>query len=41
MINKKRIHIGCFKTEEEGALAYNEFIIKHNLQEYSPLNVIA
>ena len=40
-INGKQIHIGYFKTEKEGALAYNEYIIKHNLQEYSPMNVIA
>lgn len=40
-INYKNNYLGIFKTEEEGALAYNEFIIKHNLQEFSPLNVIA
>jgi hypothetical protein len=26
--NGKRKHIGCFKTQEEGRLAYNEFAAK-------------
>lgn len=30
--------IGYFKTEEEGARAYNDFILSHSLEEYTPLN---
>jgi hypothetical protein len=30
--------IGYFKTEEEGAKAYNDFILSHSLEEYTPLN---
>jgi hypothetical protein len=39
-INYKLIYIGSFKTEDEAALAYNDYIIQKNLQEFSPLNVI-
>ncbi len=30
-INGKIYHIGVFETEVEGARAYNEFCVKHNL----------
>jgi hypothetical protein len=36
----KQIYLGYFKTEEEGALAYNEFLIAHSLEEYTPLNIL-
>ncbi len=35
-VNKKRIHIGCYKTEIEAARAYNDFVTLHNLNR--PLN---
>ena len=31
-INNKKIHIGTFKTVEEGAMAYDKYIIEHNLE---------
>jgi group I intron endonuclease len=37
-INKKHKEIGCFKTEVEGALAYNKYVIENNLP--NPLNII-
>ena len=40
LFNGKTIHIGCFDTEEEGAKAYNDFVIKHNLQDFNILNEI-
>jgi len=39
-IDGKKIHLGCFDTEEEGAKAYNDFVIKHNLQDFTHLNEI-
>ena len=39
-LNGKSIHIGTFDTEEEAAKAYNDFIIKHNLQDFTHLNEI-
>jgi hypothetical protein len=35
-MNKKQTHIGYYKTEIEAAQAYNEFVIKNNLDR--PLN---
>lgn len=40
VINKKNKHIGYFEIEEEGAKAFNEFIISNNLQEFVNLNII-
>jgi hypothetical protein len=37
-LNGKIIHIGYFDDEREAAKAYNEFIIKHNLQDFAILN---
>ena len=31
-VNYKRVHIGSFKTKEEAARAYDEYILKHNLE---------
>ena len=33
-VNKKRIHLGYFKTAEEGAIAYNNYIIENNLEGF-------
>ena len=33
-INKKRIHLGRFKTPVEGAIAYNNYIIENNLEGF-------
>jgi hypothetical protein len=47
-INKKRIYLGYFTTPEEGAIAYNNYIIENNLEgfilneipeEYQPCNL--
>ncbi len=38
MINRKSVRIGQYKTEDEAALAYNDYIIKNNLQEFFILN---
>jgi hypothetical protein len=37
-LNGKTIYIGYFDDEREAAKAYNEFIIKHNLQDFAILN---
>lgn len=37
-IKGKRIHIGCFDTPEEGAIAYNNYVIENNLSH--PLNPV-
>jgi hypothetical protein len=37
--NGKGKHIGCYATEIEAALAYNEFAIKH-FGEFARLNII-
>jgi hypothetical protein len=39
-VNSKRTYIGIFETEEEGALAFNNFVISHNLEEFVELNII-
>ena len=33
-INSKRIHLGYYKTAEEGAIAYNNYIIENNLEGF-------
>jgi hypothetical protein len=33
-VNKNVIHLGSFKTPEEGAIAYNNYIIENNLEGY-------
>ena len=33
-VNKKRIHLGYFTTPEEGAIAYNNYIIENNLEGF-------
>ena len=33
-INKKRIHLGYYKTAVEGAIAYNNYIIENNLEGF-------
>lgn len=37
-VNYKYIHLGCFDTAEEGAIAYNNYVIENNLEH--PLNII-
>jgi hypothetical protein len=39
MINKKRIHLGYFKNEEEAAIAYNVAAVEL-YGEYARLNII-
>jgi hypothetical protein len=34
-INKKRIYLGSFSTPEEGAIAYNNYIIENNLEGFN------
>ena len=38
MASNKNIHLGLFKTAEEGAVAYNNYVIENNLEH--PLNII-
>jgi hypothetical protein len=33
-INKEKIHLGLFPTAEEGAIAYNNYIIENNLEGF-------
>ena len=33
-VNHKVIHLGCFKTAVEGAIAYNNYIIENNLEGF-------
>ena len=33
-VNKKRIHLGRFKTAVEGGVAYNNYIIENNLEGF-------
>jgi hypothetical protein len=33
-INNKKIHLGSFPTAEEGAIAYNNYIIENNLEGF-------
>ena len=35
-----KIHIGMFDDEHDAGRAYNEFIIKNNLQDFNDLNVV-
>jgi len=37
-INNKSIYIGIFDNEEDAGKAYNDCIIKHNLQQFAILN---
>ena len=37
-LNGKKVHLGSFDDEREAGNAYNEFIIKHNLQDFVILN---
>lgn len=37
-VNYKSINLGCFDTPEEGAIAYNNYIIENNLEH--PLNPV-
>jgi hypothetical protein len=39
-INKKCIHIGSFKDENEAGESYNKYILEHHLEEYYTLNEI-
>jgi len=39
-INGKQNYLGTFKTEEEGAIVFNDFIKNHNLIEFIDLNII-
>jgi len=38
--NSKNIHIGYFDDEYDAGKAYNDFVIKHNLQQFVILNKI-
>jgi len=37
-LNGKNVHLGRFDTEEEGAKAYNDFVILKGLQDFVDLN---
>jgi hypothetical protein len=37
-LNGKKVYIGSFDDEHDAGRAYNEFIIKHNLQHFTMLN---
>jgi hypothetical protein len=34
MLNYKRVNLGYFLTAEEGAIAYNNYIIENNLEGF-------
>ena len=34
-VNRKRIHLGYYKTAVEGAIAYNNYIIENNLEGFT------
>jgi hypothetical protein len=37
-LDGKKVYLGCFDDEREAAKAYNDFVIKHNLQDFAILN---
>ena len=39
-LNEKFISLGYFKNEDDAGIAFNDFMIKHDLQKYTSLNVI-
>ena len=40
-VNKNRVHLGVFATAKETAIAYNNYLLEHNLVTYNrPLNII-
>jgi hypothetical protein len=39
-VNKQRIRLGLFDTEKDAAIAYNNYIISHNLSHFN-LNIIS
>jgi hypothetical protein len=39
-IDGNLFHIGCFDDEQDAGKAYNDFVIKHNLQQFTILNSI-
>lgn len=41
IVNNNRMHLGVFATAKEAAIAYNNYLIEHNLVTYyRPLNII-
>jgi len=39
-LNGKQKHIGMYKTEIEAAIAYNNFIIENNLDDFNNINIL-
>ena len=39
-LNGIKKYLGLFNNEKDAAMAYNNFIIEHNLQEFASLNVL-
>ena len=39
--NDKKIHLGNFDDEHDAGRAYNDFVIKHDLQHFTKLNEIS
>ena len=37
-INYKSLHLGMFENERDAAVAYNQYILAHNLEEFCVLN---